>query len=155
MTPSPDNNPTTPAVDLSKNSVWAQLTKRQQDWCQSYIETHDPIESVKRTHNVKTQKSAEATAGRLLRNWKILRVLGMKGLPVEGTPLTKTEALVLMSDRLRDTKTDDMTFVRLMTEFVSLVGWGKTEAKEKDKPEPVDSFDEVLAIEQRNKHGKD
>jgi hypothetical protein len=79
----------------------------------------------------------------------------MTGGVVSGVLVSRTEALQLMSDRLRDTNTDNATFVKLLDMYRDMTGIASKGEKKAEKETPKDDFDKVLALEARKKDGKE
>lgn len=139
---------------LRTSPVWALLTVKQQGFCIAFVETGDAVEAVKRCYDYGNDKSAEKIASRLLRNWKIRKLMGAT---IEGGLITRKELLSLMSDRLRDPKTDSPTFLKMSQNYITLMEWVAKPKPTESTPEPEteDDFDRVLAAEQKRKNGKE
>jgi hypothetical protein len=110
---------------LKSHPMFVMLTARQANFVLAFIETGgNGIKAVKKVYNCKTDKSAEAQSRVLLRDWRVRKILGWWGnIPLDGSYVGRAEALQLISDRLRDPKTDPKSFTHLMILTWKLQGW--------------------------------
>jgi hypothetical protein len=70
-------------------------------------------------------------------------------IPTE-KPITKQDAMVLLSDQLRNPKLDSELFVKVLTLYSKICGWDK---EKEPSPDEALTFDQqVAAIEKKRKN---
>lgn len=127
---------------LKRHPLWSQLTTRQQNFVLFYIEHDgDRIAAAKLAYRPKGDKSADGMAHRLLKVFPIRKLLSIYfGYEIEGSPLSRSEMILLLSDRLRSTDCADREWHNLAAMYLGLKGW-------KIRPAPVKKVKEPEVVE--------
>ena len=112
---------------LKTHPFWETLTDIQQRFVLNYIHEGDLINAARATSEYSSDLSAEMSARRHLRNFKIRTLLEeYRGQLEQGPtdkPVTPQELIWLISRRLRSMDTSDGVFATLTSQLIELKKW--------------------------------
>lgn len=144
---------------LRAHPLFGALPNKRQCFVVSFIENGGrAMRAVKTHYNCKDDRSADQIARTLLRDWKIRRILSWWGVySLDGILVGRSEAIQLLSDRMRDPETDAKTFLSMLDRLETLIGWDQARPLVKDEevsltPKDAKAINErVLELERQRK----
>lgn len=138
---------------MHAHALWSQLTTKQQNFVTLFVDTRDATKAALGSYKCSNNKSAEQLGRVQLRNWKIRKMVAyMGGYDIEGSLVSRSEVLTLISDKLRSQGIEDDNFVKLLNIYTEMIGWQPRNRRGKatiDLPEDIDVT--VRKIEQQRK----
>jgi len=146
---------------IKTHHLFNQLTEGQKQFVLKFIETNgDGVLAVHSAYpKITTPYATHTTLSKLLGNWKVRRILAWYGgYSFDGSPMSQTEAVQLISDRLRSPDTDTASFTKMIVLLADINGWASVKGKkanvtlttqEENESESVDKL--VLALEEKQK----
>lgn len=136
---------------IQKHPLFKHLTDKQQKFLVTFLTSNgNKVESAKAAYNSKNENAAKVMAAKTLNNPKVRSLLSIYDDYEESVgTLDKKQLLEILSSRIRGSKGNESSFVKLVELFVDMQGWGKDKRKPQPEPETDnDLFSLVKQIEQ-------
>src|SRR5579884_2042227 len=110
--------------ELKNHNLFTQLTEKQQRFVQEFCTNgFQLVPAVNAAYTCKNDRTAYCHGKNLLRKWKIRTLVGFMGFAIEGSRVTRAEALYLLSQRLRNPNTPTGYMLAVYRELAVLNDW--------------------------------
>jgi len=163
------NGPIQPTPEQAKritramsHSMWKLIPLHWQDFCKAYIIFDgDKLKAVEATYKSATKKAALVKARKFLHDQRVRDILNLTALEEKAKPVTKKELGQLISDRLRNDRTNSVVFLKMVQLYMEMNKWDalptphQVAYKQREDAVSESIEDQVLALEaqQRNNNG--
>lgn len=155
---------------IKRHPLFHGLTNRKKNFVLAYIESNgDLVGAVDKSYRCKSHKSSDSQGRKLLRTFEIRNLLALYyGYDIAGSPMTRDEALGIISARIRNRQISHKEFKELWDRLTEQTGWKPRRRSFEDRDDEEEEIPNpsiepekelsvealVLELESRQKNGK-